>query len=104
MTHKFSVLITKEKNWYVARCPELDVTSQGKTIEKAKENLREAVELYIESFGLEDIPQPKSDPIWTTLEIKVCCPRCLLSLRRRSPRKGPSEPLSLCIAVWPKVR
>ena len=56
MTNKFSVLITKEKNWYVARCPELDVTSQGKTIEKAKENLREAVELYIESFGIEGIP------------------------------------------------
>ena len=71
MNHTFSVLITKEKNWYVARCPELDVTSQGKTIEKAKENLKEAVELYIESFGLEDLPRPKSEPIWTTLEIKV---------------------------------
>ena len=71
MNHTFSVLITKEKNWYVARCPELDVTSQGKTIEKAKENLKEAVELYIESFGLKDLPQPKSEPIWTTLEIKV---------------------------------
>jgi predicted RNase H-like HicB family nuclease len=71
MTHKFSVLITKERNWYVARCPELDVTSQGKTIEKAKENLREAVELYVESFGLEDIPKTKSEPIWTTMEIKV---------------------------------
>lgn len=71
MTHKFSVLITKEKNWYVARCPELDVTSQGKTIEKAKVNLREAVELYIESFGIESIPKPKSEPIWTTMEIEV---------------------------------
>ena len=71
MTHKFSVLITKEKNWYVARCPELDVTSQGKTIEKAKDNLREAVELYIESFGLKDIPRAKSEPIWTTMEIEV---------------------------------
>jgi predicted RNase H-like HicB family nuclease len=56
MTHKFSVLITKERNWYVARCPELDVTSQGKTIEKAKENLREAVELFIESFEGQPCP------------------------------------------------
>ena len=51
MSHTLSVLITKEKNWYVARCPELDVTSQGKTIEKEK-NLREAVELYIEVLVL----------------------------------------------------
>ena len=56
MTHKLSVLITKEKNWYVARCPELDVTSQGKSIEKAKENLRQAMELYIESFGIDGGP------------------------------------------------
>ena len=70
MSHTLSVLITKEKNWYVARCPELDVTSQGKTIEKAKENLREAVELYIQSFGLDDMPKSKSEPIWTTMEIK----------------------------------
>ena len=71
MSHTLSVLITKEKNWYVARCPELDVTSQGKTIEKAKKNLREAVELYIESFGLANLPKTKSEPILTTMEIKV---------------------------------
>lgn len=66
---KFSALITKEDKFYVARCPELNVTSQGKTFEEARNNLQEAVELYIESFGLSDVPQEKEPPIWTSLEI-----------------------------------
>lgn len=48
---KFTALITKEEKWYVARCVELGVVSQGKTIKEAQVNLLEAVELYIESFG-----------------------------------------------------
>lgn len=66
---KFSALITKEEKFYVARCPELNVTSQGVTFEEAKNNLKEAIELYIESFGIEDIPIEKEPPIWTSLEI-----------------------------------
>ena len=50
--YNLSALITKEDNWYVARCIELDATSQGRTFEAARENLKEAVELYIESFVL----------------------------------------------------
>lgn len=66
---RFSVIITKEENWYVARCPELNVTSQGKSFEEAKANLKEAIELYIESFGTADIPREKEPPIWTSVEI-----------------------------------
>jgi len=51
MTRKFTAVITKEDRWYVAHCVELVVVSQGKTIEEAQENLKEAVELYLESFG-----------------------------------------------------
>lgn len=51
MTKKFTAVITKEENWYVAHCVELGVVSQGKTIADAKANLNEAVELYLESFG-----------------------------------------------------
>jgi predicted RNase H-like HicB family nuclease len=51
MTKKFTALITKEENWYLAHCVELEVVSQGKSIEEAKANLKEAVELYLESFG-----------------------------------------------------
>ncbi|MBI5190544.1 MAG: type II toxin-antitoxin system HicB family antitoxin [Nitrospirae bacterium] len=45
-------LITREKDWYIARCPELSVTTQGATIDEARANLDEAVEIYIESFGV----------------------------------------------------
>jgi predicted RNase H-like HicB family nuclease len=54
MTYKFTTIINKEGKWYVARCVELGVVSQGKTIESAQENLKEAVELY-----LEDMPKSK---------------------------------------------
>ena len=53
MTKKLTAVITKEENWYVAHCVELCLVSQGKTIEEAKANLKEAVELYLESFGEE---------------------------------------------------
>ena len=51
MNYRFSALITKEDEWYVARCPELGVTSQGKDVESARTNLREAIELYLETWG-----------------------------------------------------
>ena len=41
-----------QDGYYVALCPEVDVVSQGKTIEESLANLKEAVELYIEEMGL----------------------------------------------------
>jgi len=46
--YRFTTIITKENKWYVARCVELGVVSQGKTIETAEDNLKEAVALYSE--------------------------------------------------------
>jgi predicted RNase H-like HicB family nuclease len=51
MVKRYTAVITKEENWYVARCVELGVVSQGKIIAEAQDNLREAVELYMESFS-----------------------------------------------------
>ena len=65
----FAISITPEDDWFIARCPELNVTSQGRTLEEAEANIREAVELYIESFGLEDFPEPPVKPLWTTVEV-----------------------------------
>jgi len=59
MSHRFTAVITKEDKWYVALCIELGVVSQGQTIEEAKKNLKEAVELYIENFGVNDLPKRK---------------------------------------------
>lgn len=51
MNDRFSALITKEEDGYMAHCPELDVTSQGQDVESARANLQEAVELYLETWG-----------------------------------------------------
>ncbi len=46
-THRFTAVIEREDDAYVALCPELDIASQGATIPEAKENLQEAVELFL---------------------------------------------------------
>jgi predicted RNase H-like HicB family nuclease len=55
MNYRFSALITKDDDWYVARCPELAVTSQGTDVESARANLREAIELYVETWGAPEV-------------------------------------------------
>jgi predicted RNase H-like HicB family nuclease len=69
MTYRFSALITKEGNWYVARCPELDVTSQGDDIESARANLGEAIGLYLETWGGPEDGLSQQQPFWTIVEI-----------------------------------
>lgn len=51
---EFTAFIRKGEKQFVALCHEVDVVSQGITIEKALSNLKEAVELYIEEMGLPD--------------------------------------------------
>ncbi len=65
----FAISIVPEGEWFIARCPELNVTSQGRTLTEAEDNIREAISLYIESFGLEDIPETPVKPLWTTVEV-----------------------------------
>ena len=67
----FLVSIVQEGKFFVARCPELDVTSQGESLVEAQQNLKEAIELYIESFGLEELPRVSVSPFWTTVEVKA---------------------------------
>ena len=47
-SYQLTAMIEREDDWFVATCPEVDVTSQGKTIENARANLLEAVELFFE--------------------------------------------------------
>jgi len=51
MLRRYNAVITREGRWYVAHCIELGVVSQGASIEEAQANLKEAVDLYIDSFG-----------------------------------------------------
>ncbi|MBI5745716.1 MAG: type II toxin-antitoxin system HicB family antitoxin [Nitrospirae bacterium] len=60
-TFDYTVVVWKEKEGYVSKCPELGVASCGDSISEAVENLKEAVDLYLEnaeSLGLlEDIEE-----------------------------------------------
>ncbi len=59
-----SAVLHREDDWYVASCPEIGTVSQGKTIDAALANLKEATELYLEEFPL---PQGER-PLLTTFE------------------------------------
>jgi len=48
---KFSVRIFKGTRYYVARVPELGITTQGKTRVEAKKNLREAIQVHLEAMA-----------------------------------------------------
>ncbi|MCD6327879.1 type II toxin-antitoxin system HicB family antitoxin [bacterium] len=66
----FAVSVVPEGKFFVARCAELDVTSQGETLPEALANIKEAIECYIESFGLDDLPESPVKPLWTTVEVR----------------------------------
>ncbi len=63
----FTAVIHKEEELYVADCPEVGTVSQGHTIEEAIANLKEATELYLEEFPL----QESTKPLMTTFEATV---------------------------------
>lgn len=66
--YRFSAVITKEDADYIARCPELGVTSQGHDVESARSNLREAIELYIETWRVPE-PATSQQTFWTFVEV-----------------------------------
>lgn len=61
----FTAILHKEEDMYVAECPEVGTVSQGKTIEEAITNLKEATELYLEEFPLKE----KRKPFMTLFEV-----------------------------------
>lgn len=64
---QLTAAITHEGERYVARCLQVEVTSQGATIEESLENLREALELHFE-----DAPAPEvTDVITASVEVRV---------------------------------
>ncbi len=63
----FTAVIHKEDDLYVAECPEVGTVSQGKSIEEAVANLKEATELYLEEFPLPDT----SRSLITTFETSI---------------------------------
>jgi predicted RNase H-like HicB family nuclease len=66
MTRQFTAIIEREDNGFVALCPELDIASQGDTIEEARANLREALELFLETASTEEIKLRLREEIYVT--------------------------------------
>ena len=65
---RFNVIVQQEDHWYVAKCLDNSVASQGKTIEEALGNLKEALELYYEDEPFYELPTPA---LLTSVEVAV---------------------------------
>ena len=60
-----TAVLHKEEDMYIAECPEVGTFSQGKTVEEAVDNLKEATELYLDEFPL----RKETKSIITTFEV-----------------------------------
>jgi predicted RNase H-like HicB family nuclease len=71
-THYLTAIIEREDDGYVALCPELDIASQGDTVEEARHNLVEALELFFEAADPSEVERRLHSEIFVTrLEIAV---------------------------------
>ena len=72
MKKLLTAIIEREGDGYVSLCPELDIASQGDTIEEARNNLREAVELFFEAASPNEIQTRLHEEVYVTqLEVSV---------------------------------
>jgi predicted RNase H-like HicB family nuclease len=69
---RLTALIEREGDGFVSLCPEVDVASQGATIEEARDNLQEALELFFQTAGETEITERLHGEVYvTTLEVAV---------------------------------
>jgi predicted RNase H-like HicB family nuclease len=72
MKRLLTAIIEREGDGYVSLCPELDIASQGDTIEEARKNLQEALELFFEAASKEEIKDRLREEIYITqVEVAV---------------------------------
>jgi predicted RNase H-like HicB family nuclease len=73
MSYRVNIIFSKDENGYFAYCPELQgCHSQGDTYEEASENIREAIELYLETMSKEEIEEAlNKELLTTTMEVEV---------------------------------
>ena len=69
---QITAIIELENDGYISLCPELDIASQGSTIEEAKQNLVEAIELFLEFADPSEITKRlKKETFITQLEVTI---------------------------------
>jgi len=66
MPRQLTAIIEREGDGYVALCPELDITSQGDTVSEARDNLKEALELFFETASATEIEDRLHTEIYVT--------------------------------------
>ena len=66
VTKQLAAVIQREGDGFVALCPELDIASQGDTVEEARDKLREAIELFFECAPPEEIARRAGGEIFIT--------------------------------------
>jgi predicted RNase H-like HicB family nuclease len=71
MMQKYTAIIHREENLYVAECPELDVVSQGDSPSEAQMNLQEAVELFLEVASPTEVQRRLEGKTVAMLEVSV---------------------------------
>jgi predicted RNase H-like HicB family nuclease len=72
MQKQLTAIIEREGKGYVSLCPELDIASQGDTIEEARINLREALELFFETASPAEIQTRLHEEVYVTqVEVAV---------------------------------
>ncbi len=72
MQRQLTAIIEREDTGYVSLCPELDIASQGDTIEQARENLREALTLFFECASPEEVRERLHEEVYVTrVEVAV---------------------------------
>lgn len=72
MNYQLTAIIQREGDLWVAHCPEFDVVSQGETVEQARANLAEAVQLFLECAPADEIARRgHAETYVTRVEIAV---------------------------------
>jgi predicted RNase H-like HicB family nuclease len=72
MNRNFTAIIEREGDGYVSLCPELDIASQGDTVEEARRNLAEALELFFEHASESEIKERLHNEVFITrLEVAI---------------------------------
>ncbi|MGC1951196.1 MAG: type II toxin-antitoxin system HicB family antitoxin [Gammaproteobacteria bacterium] len=66
MNRQLTAIIEREGDGYVALCPEVDVASQGDSVDEARNNLKEALELFFETASADEIRQRTHREVYVT--------------------------------------
>ena len=55
MTRQLTAIMERESDGYVSLCPELDIASQGGTVDEARSNLKEALEVFFQAASATEV-------------------------------------------------